>query len=179
MTPCQGNAFLFRSHQQLPFVRLGPLKGFWADTGPQLALCIPSGTTEIQGHCVRCAALCWSSQNTVKRTAANLDCVTVETYFFTLILDCEKPTDHNWLGDQIYAGSGGFSRAGKLLGRSPSRRPDPLGGQVLALHALRSHHTRSGKRAAEAWSWRKRLLCKKGREVWSLALFFIIIIVTL
>ena len=28
MTPCRGNAFLFRSSQQLPCLRLGPLKGF-------------------------------------------------------------------------------------------------------------------------------------------------------
>ena len=29
MTPCRGNTFLFRSSQQLPRLRLGPLKGFF------------------------------------------------------------------------------------------------------------------------------------------------------
>ena len=32
MTPCQGNTCLFRSSQQLPRLRLGPLKGFFDGT---------------------------------------------------------------------------------------------------------------------------------------------------
>ena len=44
MTPHRGNTILFRSSQQHPRFRLAPF------SGPRLASCIASGTTEIQGH---------------------------------------------------------------------------------------------------------------------------------
>ena len=51
MTPRRGSSILFRSSQQCPHLRLGPLK---ADTAPfkgtRLALCVASGIGEKQGH---------------------------------------------------------------------------------------------------------------------------------
>ena len=59
MTPCRVKTYVFRSSQQLPHPRLGPLKGSWsrhrALQGPLTCF----QTTEKQGHRegVRCVAL--------------------------------------------------------------------------------------------------------------------------
>ena len=52
---------LLPSSQQLPLLCLGPLKGFFEltlhpSTRPQLALCVASGTTKIQGQCQFCSS---------------------------------------------------------------------------------------------------------------------------
>ena len=61
MTPRRGNAILFRSSQQLPRLRLGPLKGFFELTRrPSRALDSPRALlAELQRikDIVRCAAL--------------------------------------------------------------------------------------------------------------------------
>ena len=57
MTPCRGNTILFRSSQQLPRLRLGPLKGA---VSAQKALDSPRALlTELQRYKVTdsCAAL--------------------------------------------------------------------------------------------------------------------------
>ena len=63
-----------------------PWGAFWADTasfkGHRLALCVPSITTEIRGHCQVCHAR-WSSPRTPSTTTvANLDCAFVENALF-------------------------------------------------------------------------------------------------
>ena len=82
MTPHRGNTILFRSSQQLPHLRLGPLKAFRANTapfeGPRLASCIASGTTEIQGHRQVCRARRGGPRTLSRTTLANLDCAFVE-----------------------------------------------------------------------------------------------------
>ena len=60
-----------------------PIKGvFWADTapfkGPRLALCVASGTTEIQGHRQECSARREGPRTPSTTTDANLDCAFVE-----------------------------------------------------------------------------------------------------
>ena len=62
MTPHQGNPILFCSSQQLP----------------RLALCVASGTTEIQGHRQVCRARRGGPRTPSTTTDANLDCAFVE-----------------------------------------------------------------------------------------------------
>ena len=53
MSPCWGNTYLFYSSQQLPRLKLGPLKGWHgALEGPLTYFCNASGAAdaEIQGH---------------------------------------------------------------------------------------------------------------------------------
>ena len=87
MTPNWGKTVLFRSSQQLPRLRLGPLKGFFEGPfkvfkGPQLASCVASGTTEIQGHCQVCCARRRGPRTPSTATDANHDCALFENALF-------------------------------------------------------------------------------------------------
>ena len=57
-------------------------RAFWADTvpfsGPRLALCVASGSTEIQGHHQVCRARRGAPRTPSTTTDANLDCAFVE-----------------------------------------------------------------------------------------------------
>ena len=59
-----------------------PRRAFWADTapfsGPRLASCVASGTTEIQGHRQVCRARRGGPRTPSTTTDANLDCAFVE-----------------------------------------------------------------------------------------------------
>ena len=81
MAPRRGNTFLFHSSQQLPRLRLGPLKGFLNCQG-LLASCVASGTTEIQGHRQVCRARRKGPRTLSTTTDANLDCAFVENALF-------------------------------------------------------------------------------------------------
>ena len=76
LTPQRGNTILFRSSQQLPRVRLGPLRGFLSC--PRLTSCVASGTTEIQGHRQVYRARRGGPRTQSTSTDANLDCAFVE-----------------------------------------------------------------------------------------------------
>ena len=63
-----------------------PRRAFWADTapfsGPRLASCVASGTTEIQGHRQVCRARRGGPRTPSTTTDANLDCAFVENALF-------------------------------------------------------------------------------------------------
>ena len=86
MTTHRGNTILFRSSQQLPRLRLGPWRAFWADTapfkGPRLTSCVASGTTEIQRHRQVWRARRGGPRTPSTTTDANLDCAFVENALF-------------------------------------------------------------------------------------------------
>ena len=66
MTPYRGNTILFRSSKQLP----------------RLALCVASGTTEIQGHRQVCRARRGGPRTPSTTTDANLGCAFAENALF-------------------------------------------------------------------------------------------------
>ena len=75
-----------------------PRRAFWADTapfsGPRLASCVASGTTEIQGHRQVCRARRGGPRTLSLTTDANLDCAFVENALFdTDPWLCEKSTE--------------------------------------------------------------------------------------
>ena len=78
----QSNAIFFSSSQQLPCLRFGPLKLFWADMasfkGTQLALRVASGNTEIQGHRQWWHARRWGLKTLSRTTDENLNFAIVE-----------------------------------------------------------------------------------------------------
>ena len=87
-----------------------PRRAFWADTapfsGPRLASCVASGTTEIQGHRQVCRARRGGPRTPSTTTDANLDCAFVENALFTPILDWDKTTEYDSVSDQTcYTGS--------------------------------------------------------------------------
>ena len=63
-----------------------PRRAFWADkapfSGPRLASCVASGTTEKQGHGLLCRARRWGPRTPSTTTDANLDCAFVENALF-------------------------------------------------------------------------------------------------
>ena len=63
-----------------------PQRAFWADTapfsGPRLASCVASGTTEIQGHSQVCRARRGGPRTPSTTTDANLDCAFVANALF-------------------------------------------------------------------------------------------------
>ena len=83
ITPHRGSTFLFRSYQQLPHHRLGPLKGFLSWHGlPELKRCTDTVkcvalAPEVPGHCQ-------------KKLTQTLIVHLLKTHFFTLIRECEK-----------------------------------------------------------------------------------------
>ena len=76
-TPRRENTTLFHCSQQLPLLRLGPLKGFlsWHST---LTSCVASGTTEIQWHCQVCRARHGGPMTLSTTADSNPDCAFVE-----------------------------------------------------------------------------------------------------
>ena len=65
---------------------LDPQRAFWADmapfSGPRLASCVASGTTEEQGHRQVCRARREGPRTPSTTTHANLDCAFVENELF-------------------------------------------------------------------------------------------------
>ena len=94
MTPCWENLFsVVSTSNSLVFV-LDPWRAFWADPvafKSQLASCIASGTTEIQGHCHTCRARGGGPGTPLRTTDANLNCVIVENALFCCSKYCEGP----------------------------------------------------------------------------------------
>ena len=96
MTPRRGKPFLFRSSQQLPHLRLRPLKGFltWR---PSRALDSPRALLpELQRYkdTVRCAELGTEVPgHRQQQLTQTLIVRLLKTHFFTPILDCEKSTE--------------------------------------------------------------------------------------
>ena len=87
MTPHWGSTVFFPSSQQLPRLRLGPMKGF-LDTAPfkcpQLASCAASDTTENEGHSQKCHAMRGGLRNPKSSTDLDLDCEFDENLFWVL-----------------------------------------------------------------------------------------------
>ena len=88
--------FLFCFSQQLPCLRLGPFRAFWADTtpfkGPQLASfnCFRNYKDTRTSLGVPQAHQARRSQDTIKINATKLHWALVENTLFTPILDDEK-----------------------------------------------------------------------------------------
>ena len=75
--------------------------------GPRLTSCIASGTTEIQGHCqyavVGVVVLGHRRQQLTQTLTVRLK----KTHSFTPILDCEKSTEYDTVGDQTCMSAAG------------------------------------------------------------------------
>ena len=94
----QGNAFLFRSSQQLPSLGLGPSEGLFELTRrPSRALDSPRMLVlELQRYkdTVRCAALgAEVPGHRLKQMTQTLIVRLLKTHFLTPIVDCEKLTE--------------------------------------------------------------------------------------
>ena len=81
-----------------------PRRAFWADTapfsGPWLASCVASGTTEIQRHRQVCRARRGGPRTPSYQLTQTLILRLLKTHFFSPIIDCEKSTKYYSVSDQ-------------------------------------------------------------------------------
>ena len=89
-----------------------PRRAFWADTapfsGPLLASCVASGTTEVH-QVVKCAGLGREVPgDRQKQLTQTLIVRLLKTHFFPPILDFKKSTEYSWVCDQTWGQKGAW-----------------------------------------------------------------------
>ena len=142
---------------------LDPWRAFLADTVPfkafNLALCIVSGTSEIQAQ-----GNVWHNSHDVsgnrKKTASNLD----YPHFVTPILGCEKPTEYNCPDLSSTICSSTFPRSG---GGAKKKKPVRLDQQppleTSSLSLSTNHHQKTSS-SSKKLTAHQRIRPKKGKK---------------